>query len=242
MLQKTTGIVLHTLKYNDNSIIVDMYTAFHGRFSFIVSIAKSKKAAVKSVIFQPLAIIEFEADFKSRGGLARIKDAKVLFPFSSIPYDPYKSSIAMFLAEFLYRAVREETENIPLFTYLVHSINWLDECKGAFANFHLVFLLRLTRFLGLYPNLEDYQEGDYFDLQSGCFVSKPPQLHNSYIGTQESAILIKLMRMNYDTMHLFEMNRMQRARCLTIILDYYRLHVHDFPILKSLDVLKELFD
>ena len=84
----------------------------------------------------------------------------------------------MFLAEFLYRAVREETENIPLFTYLVHSINWLDECKSAFANFHLVFLLRLTRFLGLYPNLEVYQEGVYFALQIGCFVLKPTHLHN----------------------------------------------------------------
>lgn len=242
MLQKTTGIVLHTLKYNDNSIIVDMYTALHGRFSFIVSIAKSKKAAVKSVIFQPLSIIEFEADFKSRGGLTRIKDAKVHFPLISIPYDPYKSSIALFLAEFLYRAVREETENTPLLTYLVHSIQWLDECRSGFANFHLVFLIRLSRFLGLYPNAEDYQSGDYFDLQSGFFVSQPSQLHTSYIGPQESALLIKLMRLNYETMHLFEMNRVQRARCLTIILDYYRLHVHDFPVLKSLDVLKELFD
>ena len=102
--------------------------------------------------------------------------------------------------------------------------------------------MRLSRFLGLYPNLEDYSPGDYFDLQSGCFVAKPPQLHTSYIGAQESAILIQLMRMNYDNMHLFEMNRTQRARCLTILIDYYRLHVHDFPPLKSLDILKELFD
>ncbi len=31
MLQKTLGIVLHTLKYNDTSLIVDIYTEVFGR-------------------------------------------------------------------------------------------------------------------------------------------------------------------------------------------------------------------
>ena len=50
------------------------------------------------------------------------------------------------------------------------------------------------------------------------------------------------MRMNYETMHLFGMSRAERTRCLTTINDYYSLHLPDFPILKSLEVLKELFD
>ena len=44
-----------------------------------------------------------------------------------------------------------------------------------------------------------------------------------------------------ETMHLFAMSRAERNRCLTIINDYYRLHLPNFPLLKSLDVLKELF-
>lgn len=55
--------------------------------------------------------------------------------------------MALFLSEFLYRAIREEAENRPLFAYLQHSIIWLDECGDGFANFHLVFLMRLSRFL-----------------------------------------------------------------------------------------------
>ena len=51
-----------------------------------------------------------------------------------------------------------------------------------------------------------------------------------------------LLRMNYDTIHLFAMSRGERNRCLAIINDYYRLHLPDFPILKILDVLRELFD
>ena len=242
MLQKTKGIVLHTLKYNDTSIIVDMYTELFGRASFLVTVPRSRKAAVKSVLFQPLSFIEFEADYRPNATLYRVKEAKSFYPFSSIPYDPYKSSIVLFLAEFLYRAVREEAENRPLFAYLQHSIIWLDECRDNFANFHLVFLMRLSRFLGLYPNLEDYQKGDYFDMLNACFTPLRPQLHSSYILPEEASRLIMLMRMNYETMHLFAMNRAERTRCLTIMNEYYRLHLPDFPVLKSLEVLKELFD
>lgn len=242
MLQKTVGLVLHTLKYNDTSNIVEMYTEVFGRASFLVPIPRSRKASLKSVLFQPLSLIEFEADIRSNSTLYRIKEAKSYHPFCSIPYDPYKSAIALFLAEFLYRAIREEMENRPLFAYLEHSIAWLDECKEGYANFHLVFLMRLSRFLGLYPNLEDYHSGYYFDLLNACFTPSRPQLHSSFIGPVEASRLNTLMRMNYETMHLFGMSRVERAYCLTILNDYYRLHLPDFPVLKSLEVLKELFD
>lgn len=242
MLQKTQGIVLRTLKYKDTSLIADIYTEVAGRLSFMIAIPRSRKAAVKSVLFQPLALVELEADFRPNATIYKVKEAKSLYPFATLPYDPYKSAIALFLSEFLYRAVREESENRPLFSYLYHSIIWLDECREGFANFHLVFLMRLSRFLGLYPNLEDYHAGDYFDLQNACFTALRPQFHSNYIAPEEAARLTRLMRMNYDTMHLFAMNRAERARCLSIINDYYSLHLPDFPQLKSLEVLKELFD
>lgn len=242
MLQKTVGIVLRALKYKDNSLIVDIYTECCGRASFLVPVSRSRKSAVKASIFQPLALVELEADFRPTATIYKVKDAKSYYPFSTLPYDPYKSAIALFLSEFLYRAVREESENRPLFAYLQHSIVWLDECRKGYANFHLVFLMRLSRFLGLYPNLDDYHEGDYFDLLSACFTPLRPQNHSGFIEPAEAARIMKLMRMNYDTMHLFAMNRSERARCLVIINEYYRLHLPDFPQLRSLDVLKELFD
>lgn len=240
MLQKTVGIVLHTLKYNDTSNIVDIYTRENGRASFLVSVPRSRKSAVKTVLFQPLSMIEFEADYRPMSNLYRIKEAKSWHPFRTLPYDPYKSSIAMFLAEFLYRALREEAENGPLFAYLEHSIRWLDECDRSFSNFHLVFLMRFSRFLGLYPNTEDYREGCFFDMLNACFVSVQP-LHGAFLKPEEASRINLLMRMNYETMHLFTMSRLERNRCLIIMNDYYRLHLPDFPVLKSLDVLKELF-
>jgi DNA repair protein RecO (recombination protein O) len=242
MLQKTRGVVLHTLKYNDTTLIVDLYTEAIGRASFALSASRSRKSPAKAALFQPLALVEIVVDVRPGSTLYRIKEAKSDYPFASIPFDPYKSAIALFVAEFLYRAVREETENAPLFTYLAHSIAWLDECGSGFANFHLVFLMRLSRFLGLYPNLSDFHDGDYFDLLNGCFTTCCPQLHKAYLQPEEAARICTLMRMNYDTMHLFAMNRTERNRCLLVINEYYRLHLPDFPALRSLDVLRELFD
>ena len=237
-----TGIVLHTLKYNDTSNIVEIYTREVGRSSFLVKVPRSRKSGVRSVLFQPLAMVELEAEIRPNSSLHRIREAKAFYPFQSLPYHPYKSSIAMFLAEFLYRALKEEASNEPLFAYLIHSIRWLDECEGrSFANFHLVFLMRLSRFLGLYPNVEDYTTGCYFDMLNACFTPLLPQ-GGAYLQPDEAARIRLLLRMNYETMHLFGMNRTERNRCVTVINDYYRLHLPDFPILRSLEVLKELFD
>jgi DNA repair protein RecO (recombination protein O) len=242
MLQRIEGIVLRTVRYNDHTIIAHLYTLQMGRASFRVAIPRSRKAAVKSVLFQPLALLELVSDVRPTTTIYSVREAKSICPFTSIPYDPVKAAIALFLAEFLSRTVREEgTENIPLYTYLSHSIRWLDTSQGSVANFHLVFLMRFSRFLGLYPNLDNYGQGNYFDLLNGCFTPTRPALHLSFLEPEEASRISRLMRMNYDTMHLFSMNRSERNRCLHIMNEYYRLHLPDFPELKSLEVLRELF-
>ena len=241
MLQTTRGIVLRTIKYKDALMIADVYTETSGRASFLVRVPRSRKSAVKPMLFQPLALVELEADFRPRVSLHRLKGLRAIRPYVSLPYEPCKSGIALFLSEFLCRALREEGENRPLYAYLSRSLEWLDECGGHFANFHLVFLMRLSRFLGLYPNLEDYAEGCCFDLRNACFVPQDSLSHPDYIGPQEASRIVKLMRMNYDTMHLFGMNRDERMRCLEVLNRYYRLHLPDFPELNSLEVLRETF-
>ncbi len=206
---------------------------------FLVSVPRSRKSAVKTVLFQPLSMIEFEADYRPMSNLYRIKkrsrilSARCHTILINLPLPCSWRNV-------LYRALREEAENGPLFAYLEHSIRWLDECDRSFSNFHLVFLMRFSRFLGLYPNTEDYREGCFFDMLNACFVSVRP-LHGAFLKPEEASRINLLMRMNYETMHLFTMSRLERNRCLVIMNDYYRLHLPDFPVLKSLDVLKELF-
>lgn len=241
MLIKSRGIVLHTLKYNDESIIAEVLTETSGCVSFMVRISRSPRAAVRYTLFQPLSLLELEWNHKDGGGVRRPKAVQVALPFCSIPYEPHKTAVALFLAEFLRSAVRVEADPGPLFEYLFRSIEWFDTSRSGIANFHLVFLLRLARFLGFEPNLEGARSGACFDLEGGRFVASPPA-HGHYLAPADAARLPLLMRMNFGTMHLFRFSGSERSRLLACINLYYRLHLPAFPELKSLAVLKELFD
>ena len=240
MLTKTPAIVLHSLKYGETRLIVDMFTRSHGRLSFIVSLPKSPKGKIKKQFFQPLTLLEIETDVRPRLQLQKLSDVRLLHPFSTIPFEPDKLAISLFVAEFLYYALRGEQQNALLFDYVTDSIQWLDGQEGRFANFHLVFLMRLSRFLGFYPNLDDYAPGNYFDLRESVFCPLPP-VHRDFLQPAEAEIVQLMMRMDYPTMHLYRLSHLDRNRLLEVALTYYRLHLPDFPELKSLSVLQELY-
>ena len=240
MLTKTQAIVLHAIKYGETRLIVDMFTKVFGRQAFIVSIPKTPKGKVKKQFFQPLTILEIETDIRPRQQLQKLHDVRLAAPFASIPFEPDKLAISLFVAEFLYYALRSEQRNELLYEYLENSIVWLDGQQSSFANFHLVFLLRLTRFLGFYPNLDDYKNGDYFDLRESVFMPVPP-VHRDFLHPEEAQKVQLMMRMDFPTMHLFRMSHQERNRLLEVSLKYYRLHLPDFPEMKSIEVLQALY-
>ena len=240
MLTKTQAIVLHSIKYGEARLIVDMFTRSFGRQSFIVSIPKTSKGKVKKQFFQPLTLLEIESDVRPKLQLQKLNDVRLSVPFASIPFESDKLSISLFVAEFLYYALRSEQRNELLYDYLENSIQWLDGQQAHYANFHLVFLLRLTRFLGFYPNLDDYQEGDYFDLRESVFMNNPP-IHRDFLYPEEARKVQLMMRMDFPTMHLFRMSHEERNRLLEVSIKYYRLHLPDFPEMKSIEVLRALY-
>ena len=59
---------------------------------------------------------------------------------------------------------------------------------------------------------------------------------------EEAGRVRPLMRMDFATMHLFRLTREERNRLLEVIEQYYRLHLPAFPELRSLPVLREMYD
>lgn len=240
MMLKTHAIVLRSLKYGESQVIADLLTEEVGRLSFICKVPKTSKAKVKKQFLQPLTILEIEFDYRQNSKMQHFKDMRVVYPYSSIPFDAVKLSISLFIAEFVCYATRDEQNNVPLYKYVETSLQWLDGLERSYANFHLVFMMRLTRFIGFFPNLDDEAEGSFFDMRNACFSAVPP-LHADFLYPEEASKIRILMRMRYETMHLFAMSRQERNRCVELILGFYRLHLPNFPELKSWDVLKELF-
>lgn len=242
VLVKTEAIVLHTLKYGESRIIVDMFMRESGRLSCIVPIPKTPRSRLKKQYFQPMTLLEVEADVRPRQQLQRLKDARLLAPFTTIPFSPEKLALSLFVAEFLYHALRSEQRNEPLFDYIGDSMQWLDTAGAGYANFHLTFLMRLSRFLGFYPNLE-VRGGEtalLFDLREGRFCSMMPT-HRDVLQPAEARLIRLLMRMDFPNMHLFRFSRQERNRIVEVLLQYYRLHIPQFPELKSLPVLQSLW-
>lgn len=241
MLTKVTVVVLRVVRYNEKSDIVDTLSA-GGRLSFLVPASRSHKAKVRRNLFQPLAILDIDADIRPKASLQRIKEARVLLPLADIPYNPVKSAMAFFMAEFLGRTIRDNEDNGPLFSYIINSIEWLDRKRDGYANFHLVFLMRMSRFLGLEPSMDEYRPGSLFDMGASCFISGMSSAASPHIlSADDAGALHSLMRMTYDNMHVFRMNRLQRNRCTDLIMLYYTLHITDLMDMKSLPVLKKLF-
>lgn len=240
MITKTRGIVLRSVRFGESSLIVDVLTKSSGRVSFMVHIPKTSKGKIKKQYFQPMTLLDFEYDFRQRTNLQRIKDVRVSLPYSSIPIDPAKSCISLFLSEFIYYATRNEQENPTLFTYISTSLEWLDNAYEDFANFHLVFMMRLGKFLGFHPFLEDFTPGCFFDLRNGCFTLSMP-LHADFLNAADAGHLYNLMRMNFDTMKLFKLSHDDRNRITEIVLRYYKLHLPNMPELQSFDILREVF-
>lgn len=241
MNTKTEAFVLHSFKYGETRMIVDMYTRVCGRLSFVVQLPKSSRGKLKKQLFQPLTLLNIETDVRPRIQLQKVHNAAIAIPLPSLQTNPAKLSMTLFLAEFLYHALRGEQQNEPMFDYVTSSLQWLDGANGHVANFHLVFLMRLARFLGFFPNLDDYQPGCYFDLRASSFCLQPP-VHRDLLLPEEAEKVQLMMRMDYPTMHLFRLSHHDRNRLLEIALSYYRIHLPAFPELKSLAVLQETWE
>ena len=240
MLQKVRGIVLNSINYNDKYMLTHIYTDSLGRVTYLIPKTGSKTSKVKKALFFPLAILEIEAEHRALREIQRIKEAHAILPLHSIATDLGKTSVAFFLSEFLMKTLRDVNENNSLFQYLSHSVEILEYTNKSIANFHLVFILQLTRFLGFYPDLKSYKSGDYFDMINGVFVGRQPT-HRYFVASPESQALVQLSRINYENMTLFKFSRQDRVAIINRFVEYYRLHLYSFTDLRSLNVLHELF-
>lgn len=255
MLIKTEAIVLHSFKFGESRLIVEMFTREVGRLSFAVPIPKTAKGRLKKQYFQPMTLLEVECDVRQRVQLQKLKDAHLLAAYTSIPFSPEKLAITLFTAEFLYHALRSEQQDELLFAYISSSMQWLDAAPAGYANFHLTFLMHMSRFLGFYPNLDSLtpnpspkregslrSEGNelFFDLREARFCNTAP-LHRDFLQPEEAGMIQLLMRMDFPTMHLFRLSHQERNRIVDVLVQYYRLHIPQFPELRSLSVLQELW-
>lgn len=236
MLVKTKAIVISSLKYQEKSLIVKCFTLSDGLKSYFVQSAfSSKKSNQKIAYFQPLTLLEIEANHKNKGTLEHFKEIKLSTAYQTINTDIIKSSIVIFLSEILHHSIQEEEKNENLFLFLESALLWLDNHEET-SNFHLILMLEVTKFLGFYPETSKI-EGKYFEMKEGFFT---PFLGTSCLSEHETHLLKKLIDLKFDSNQKVFAG-IERQILLKILLDYYSIHLDGFKKPKSLDVFKEVF-
>ena len=239
MLIKTRGIVLRTKKYSETSVITDIYTEAKGLRSYIISGVRSKRAKVGAALLQIMSLVDIVAYHRDDKDLTRLKEIKPLYVYKTIPFDFRRSAVGMLMTEVTRKTIHEQEEQPELFDFLLKSFLFLDETSESIANIHLQFLLNLTEYIGFMPSDSFSEETPYFDLKEGCFSPINPA-HQYWLEKDLSELFSLLLHAPKEQVHSIIMTREQRRNLLRHILDYYRLHIENFPTINSHEILEEV--
>mgnify|MGYP005991288401 CR=1 FL=1 len=226
MLLTTNAIVLSALKYKDSSLIVSCYTKELGVQSYILHhIFKAKKGKLNPAYFQLLTQLEVQTNYKPNQSLHKITEVKLHHLYTSMHTNVYKSAVSMFIAEVLQNILKEEEKNIELYRFLEASLLWYDLHEFN-ANFHLTFLLKLSQYLGVYPDI-DTLHLNFFNYEKD---------------NHKIDVLKKLLGIHLDDLHTIKINAQMRQDILNEILHYFSVHLGDFKKPKSLKILHDIFN
>lgn len=239
MLHKVRGIVLKTTNYSESSVIVQVFTDKFGMQSYLINGVKKPKAKIKVNMLQSLHLLDMVVYHKANTSIQRVSEVRQVPVFKTIPYDIVKTSIVIFLNEVLYKSIRQQSADENLFDYIFNSVAWFDENDELNPNFHLSFLLKLTRFLGFSPNEKRRTDQIYFDLQEGEFLSSVP-VHSNYLQLENALGFISLFNTPLEKISEIKMSNVQRRFLLDKILVFYTLHTASFGEVQSHKILETL--
>ena len=121
-----------------------------------------------------------------------------------------------------------------LFDFISESFIFFD--KNNSQNFHLFFLIHLTRYFGLFPQTDNI-DGLYFDLEQGVFTVEQPPKH--YITGTNLDVFKKLLGIKFDDINHINLTNNMRRDLIDYIIVYYEYHFESFSNLKSIDVIRK---
>jgi DNA repair protein RecO (recombination protein O) len=238
MLVTTEALVLSKTNYSESSLIVRCYTRSDGIKSYMIKGGKQGRKGNKTIaLFQPLNQLEITAQHKNKSGLSIPKSIKLSKPYQTIPFQMDKISVVLFLSEVLTSALREEEANELLFNYLTTSLYWFD-MQDDIANFHIFFLISLTKHLGFFPDLRDPNH-PYFDMENGCFSAQKSAQHID--DPRMISVFKSFLGTNFDKIFEVLVSSTERKQLLELLMRYYQIHLQGFSRPKSLNILHEIY-
>lgn len=240
MSQKVTCISLRAVRYGDEGVMLSLWSREVGYLSASVRLGAGREAHRRKALLMPPMAFEAVAHRSSTAEVVRLSDVRVLPGFTSMPMSPMRVMVATFLAEVLSILLRQSEPDPTLSAYIFEGWRTLAEASGrTLANFHVVFLSRLTRFLGIEPDVSTYRRGYCFNMREAVFSPSMP-VSSPGLPPEEARLAAMLLHMDFAHALRLPMTIHIRNRAINTLLDYYSLHYSPLPLLKSLEILREI--
>ena len=240
MLTRTKAILLHHVRYSDNSLIAHFYTQEYGRLAVMVKGISSRRGSARFNYFQPLNIFNIELYYYDNREMHNLKEMNLAYVPGNISSDINRTTVAMFISEILNNIIREEDVNRPLFDFVESSVITLDGMVTGISNFHLWFLVALTDYAGIGPS-HTSMTNCWFDMLTGQFTPQQP-MHPDCLDPDGARVLNLLLQMPAEDIASLKLSGDERTGLLTRLLKYYNLHLPGIREIRSLQVLKDIFN
>ncbi|MEK9756132.1 MAG: DNA repair protein RecO [Bacteroidota bacterium] len=237
-MSNSQAIVVSSLKHGETSLISSLYLYDLGFKTFIIKgILGSKKSKYNKAHFLPLSIININFSINQSKDIGYLIESKSEIFYETLHTDIEKSSVVIFLSEVLTKVLREETDPNPkLFEFIRVNLIWFDKVEKC-NNFHLKFLIELTRFIGFYPSINSMDK--YFDIELGSSTNY--ESSKVLISGNVYEIFKNILGMEFDELNNISITKELRMKILDHILEYYSIHLQMFKIPKSINVFRKIF-
>ena len=237
------AIFLHATKTGESSLVLHTIDRNFGRQSLYLRNAKKSKNSAALSYFFSLNIINTIISAPKKGSMYYLKEFDSDVKLHSIRSDIYKSSIAMYISELLYRTYQEESGDSQFFDWLYQEIVTLDSLESNFANFHLIFTLEYCKKLGFAPLNNYSSENCIFDVAKAQFISEKESLINSnnlHFSKANSLLLHEMCSNNFLENLATPLCGFERYNFTTDLIKYIGFHLEYNLNIKSLSVLHEV--
>jgi len=233
MKYKSRAIALSYLKQGESSIIARVFTEEKGLQSFIVKGVRAKKAKKKLGLFQPLQLLSINATHLPKNSLQYISEIALEHSQITDGIDMKKNFISIFVAEVISKVLLETEKDKALFKFIWELKIDLNNLEKINPNFPLIFLIRLSEYLGFSPSKEQIT-GVYFNMELGQFTNNQQQL-DYYVERDNSSYLRELLE-NKDINIPYQ----NRNQILLHLIQYYKLQHHELKNMTSHLIIESL--
>ena len=229
--------MLHTTQYAETSVIAKIFTRQLGVRSYILKGVRKGGSRTKQNLLQPLSYLDLVVYNNPKTQLNYLKEIAPHGGQKPVVSDDMSdeaihNALRFFMTELLYKTLREEEPMPELFDYVVDSAQFNGDGQ-TLSHQPILFLLTVSRHLGIEP-LDNYSQREpLFDQQGGrfCFAGEntlnqsTSQLLHYYLQAVNNGGPIPLTTLS------------QRTELINRLLEYFQLHLAEFRNFKSHEIL-----